>query len=64
MGLINKKKMYRTKLTPNVNLSKMLLLEIHMKGELKTAQPIRTDKEEMCPYFTTVATFRERPYME
>jgi hypothetical protein len=63
MGLRNNK-MYSTKQMPNVNLSKMLLLEIHMKGELKTAQPIRTDKEEMCSYFTTVATYRERPYME
>jgi hypothetical protein len=38
----------------------MLLLEIHMKGGLKTAQPIRTDKEETCSFFTTVATYRER----
>jgi len=41
-----------------------MLLEIHMNGGLKTAQPIRTDKEEMCSFFTVVAAYRMRPYME
>jgi hypothetical protein len=42
----------------------MLLLETHMNGGLKTAQTKRTGEEEMCSFFTAVAAYRQRPYME
>ena len=35
-----------------------------MNGGLKTAQPIRTDTEEMCSFFTAVAANRMRAYKE
>jgi hypothetical protein len=41
-----------------------MLLKTHMNGGLKTAQPIRTDKEVTCSFFKAVAAHRMRPYME
>jgi len=41
-----------------------MFLETHMNGGLKTAKPIRIDKEEMCSFFTAVAAYRMRPSMK